>query len=263
MSTKRHRLLLINFLYPRIMFTFGNYHLQKSNDDDNATFVSPSSGHLLALAGGILWGVSTPLMKGQSSQLVTWQQKSKEQSFFLHAFSVLGSLASSWKVSGCGFFVVDSQVKCSLLTNFSFSLLKFLACFGLNQLGSVFYTASLSYNPITISVPISNSVNLAIIVLLGCYKEKITLNWRKSSASLFTFLLASLIQLIAHPLSSSSFLPFRFLRFNCWRSAGYGGRHSVFAGASGAKLIQKQANKWVLCLMNEKCSRRLLQFGNT
>ncbi len=67
-----------------------------------------------------------------------------------------------------------------LITNhFTLFLFQFLACFGLNQLGSVLYTASLSYNPITISVPISNSVNLAIIVLVGCYKEKITLNWRK------------------------------------------------------------------------------------
>lgn len=133
-------------------------------------------------------------------------------------------------------FVVDSQVKCSLLTNFFFSLLKFLACFGLNQLGSVFYTASLSYNPITISVPISNSVNLAIIVLLGCYKEKITLDWRKSSAS-FVYLFAR----FADPINRSPpfiLSPLLFLRLNYWRSAGHGGRHSVSAGTSGAKLIQ-------------------------
>ncbi|KAH9399541.1 hypothetical protein TYRP_017954 [Tyrophagus putrescentiae] len=120
-------------------------------------------GHLLALGGGILWGISTPLMKGQSSHLVSWQRKSEEQqkSFLLHALGVLTSLACSWK---------------------------FLACFGLNQLGSVLYTASLSYNPITISVPISNSVNLAIIVLVGCYKEKITLNWRSTAGVLLVMM---------------------------------------------------------------------------
>ena len=92
------------------MLTFGNACLFvlivpfSSNDG----FVVPSlhfhtspTGHLLALGGGILWGISTPLMKGQSSHLVSWQQKSEEQqkSFLLHALGVLTSLACSWKVS--------------------------------------------------------------------------------------------------------------------------------------------------------------------
>ncbi|KAI2806291.1 hypothetical protein BLOT_005304 [Blomia tropicalis] len=107
-----------------------------------------SFGHLLAVGGGILWGLSTPLMKANSYQLVN----GTKSNFIANVLFVLKSLLLNWK---------------------------FLASFGLNQLGSVLYTASLSYNPMTISVPISNSVNLAIIVMIGCYRENIKLNLRK------------------------------------------------------------------------------------
>lgn len=57
--------------------------------------------------------------------------------------------------------------------------------FLVNQSGSLLYTISLSYNPISVAVPIANSVNLGVIVLLGClYEENVRLDLRKQEKML-------------------------------------------------------------------------------
>ncbi len=40
-------------------------------------------------------------------------------------------------------------------------------CFLVNQSGSLLYTISLSYNPITIAVPVTNALNFIFVLITG------------------------------------------------------------------------------------------------
>ncbi|KPM03943.1 transmembrane protein-like protein 2 [Sarcoptes scabiei] len=63
-----------------------------------------------------------------------------------------------------------------LILQILFTNPKFVICFLFNQLGSVFFNLSLAYNPLTTTVPISNTLNFAVIALFGCFYEGVSLN---------------------------------------------------------------------------------------
>ncbi|CAG2162018.1 unnamed protein product [Oppiella nova] len=53
---------------------------------------------------------------------------------------------------------------------------KYMLSFLVNQSGSVLYTISLSYNPITIAVPITNALNFIFVVISGPLMGETTLD---------------------------------------------------------------------------------------
>ncbi|KAI7690282.1 Transmembrane protein 234 [Sarcoptes scabiei] len=106
-------------------------------------------GYFFAIIGGFLWGITTSLMKRFSNPLnqIDWSRRST-QSF--------------------------DTVR--LILQILFTNPKFVICFLFNQLGSVFFNLSLAYNPLTTTVPISNTLNFAVIALFGCFYEGVSLN---------------------------------------------------------------------------------------
>ncbi|KAH9422298.1 hypothetical protein DERP_002595 [Dermatophagoides pteronyssinus] len=105
-------------------------------------------GYILTISSGILWGLSTPFMK----QSFDWNDSiSSSENILSSLWPIIKLLISNWK---------------------------FIIFFLLNQLGSILYTCSLSYTPINLAVPLSNSINLILVFIFDSwfFKENIIIN---------------------------------------------------------------------------------------
>ncbi|CAG2122341.1 unnamed protein product [Medioppia subpectinata] len=102
---------------------------------------------LLLVITGIVWGISTPLLKRYSQDIDDVHHSNPIIQFILQ----LKSMFTNWR---------------------------YLLSFVFNQSGSVLYTISLSYNPITIAVPITNALNFIFVVISGPIFGETTLDFR-------------------------------------------------------------------------------------